>query len=328
MPLALPSPHALSPRIACFLVSTRQGSSGRLIYTFTTKASLQTAVQAYNTSPTAAIAEYGPVAEWDVSAITDMSWLFDSSNFNADISNWDTSSVTNMYHMFYVRSARALAPHSLESGPPRTCRLRRHHPAPSRLPSHASRMPAPFDPAGRVRVQPSAQLRHVQGHKHEQHVLRALRACPGPHSLESGPPRARRMRRRHPTPSRLPGRTSSRIACPPFDSAVRVRVQPAAQLRHLQGHKHALHVRGALRACPGRPSLESGPPRAHAACVAAIQRPHASRATPLLAPHARLSTRQAAKAFNQPLSFDTSKVTDMEYMFYVRSARALAPVQP
>merc|ERR1711935_52028 len=82
------------------------GSSGRLIYTFTTKASLQTAVQAYNTSPTAAIAEYGPVAEWDVSAITDMSWLFHNlKNFNADISNWDTSSVTNMYHMFYGASA-------------------------------------------------------------------------------------------------------------------------------------------------------------------------------------------------------------------------------
>jgi hypothetical protein len=32
-----------------------------------------------------------------------------------------------------------------------------------------------------------------------------------------------------------------------------------------------------------------------------------------------------AHAFNQPLSFDTSKVTDMGRMFQVRSARALAP---
>ena len=30
-------------------------------------------------------------------------------------------------------------------------------------------------------------------------------------------------------------------------------------------------------------------------------------------------------AFNQPLSFDTSKVTTMQQMFYVRSAHALAP---
>ena len=41
--------------------------------------------------------------------------------------------------------------------------------------------------------------------------------------------------------------------------------------------------------------------------------------------HAALSTRQNAHAFNQPLSFDTSSVTNMLDMFDVRSARALAP---
>ena len=63
----------------------------------------------------------------------------------------------------------------------------------------------------------------------------------------------------------------------------------------------------------------------HAACVAATEHPHASRAAPLPASHARLSTRQRAYRFNQPLSFDTSKVTTMESMFNVRSARALGP---
>ena len=63
----------------------------------------------------------------------------------------------------------------------------------------------------------------------------------------------------------------------------------------------------------------------HADCVAAAQRPHASRAAPLLALHACLSTRQHASAFNQSLSFDTSKVTNMNRMFLVRSARALTP---
>jgi hypothetical protein len=44
------------------------------------------------------------------------------------------------------------------------------------------------------------------------------------------------------------------------------------------------------------------------------------------ASHALPSTRQGASAFNQPLSFDTSSVTDMGYMFDVRSARVpLAP---
>ena len=76
-----------------------------------TKASLEMAVQAYNTDPTAAIATYGPIADWDVSAITDMRELFYGlRNFNADISNWDTSKVTTMYQMFQVRSARALPP--------------------------------------------------------------------------------------------------------------------------------------------------------------------------------------------------------------------------
>ena len=37
------------------------------------------------------------------------------------------------------------------------------------------------------------------------------------------------------------------------------------------------------------------------------------------------STWQKAAAFNQPLSLDTSKVTDMKEMFEVRSARALTP---
>jgi len=39
--------------------------------TFTTKASLQTAVQAFNDNPAAATATYGLIADWDVSAITD-----------------------------------------------------------------------------------------------------------------------------------------------------------------------------------------------------------------------------------------------------------------
>ena len=70
---------------------------------------LKTAVQAYNANATSAIATYGPITDWDVSAVSDMSGLFFGLyDFNADISSWNTSGVTDMSFMFHVRSARAL----------------------------------------------------------------------------------------------------------------------------------------------------------------------------------------------------------------------------
>ena len=72
---------------------------------FTSTADLRTAAQEYNANKQTAIATYGLIADWDVSAVTDMSSLFkDLKDFNADISNWDTSGVTSMYAMFWVRS--------------------------------------------------------------------------------------------------------------------------------------------------------------------------------------------------------------------------------
>ena len=115
-----PSPLPPSPPPAC------------IVDTFTTKDSLKTAVTEFNSNAASAIAKYGPIADWCVSAITDMSSLFKDDNddygvytyddddsgsdlkgFNADISGWDTSSVTTMRAMFYVRSARALGPQAL-----------------------------------------------------------------------------------------------------------------------------------------------------------------------------------------------------------------------
>ena len=45
--------------------------------------------------------QHGPIGLWDVSRVTDMSYLFrGAERFNQSISNWDVSSVTNMRYMF------------------------------------------------------------------------------------------------------------------------------------------------------------------------------------------------------------------------------------
>ena len=61
------------------------------------------------------------------------------------------------------------------------------------------------------------------------------------------------------------------------------------------------------------------------ACAATAPTPSASRSASRPASYALHLTWQRADAFNQPLSFDTSSVTTMDNMFYVRSARALPP---
>ena len=104
-------------------------------------------------------------------------------------------------------------------------------------------------------------------------------------------------------------------------SAASVGVQPATELRHVQRHRHEQHVSSALRAC--LPAASMTRPSLRAACAADARHPPASRPACRPSSHAFLSTRQLAYAFNQPLSFVTSSVTNMEFMFTVRSARAV-----
>ena len=60
----------------------------------------------------------------------------------------------------------------------------------------------------------------------------------------------------------------------------------------------------------------------HAPCAAIACRPAVCRPAPRLAAYAVLSARQSASAFDQPLTFDTSRVKDMSWMFYVRPQHA------
>jgi surface protein len=43
----------------------------------------------------------GVISDWDVSNVTDMSYMFKQSQFKGDISEWDVSNVTDMTQMFY-----------------------------------------------------------------------------------------------------------------------------------------------------------------------------------------------------------------------------------
>ena len=70
-------------------------------HVFTSKEELQKALNQYYDYPTEMIEKYGKINNWDVSQITDMSYLFMETNFNEDISNWNVSNVTDMSYMFY-----------------------------------------------------------------------------------------------------------------------------------------------------------------------------------------------------------------------------------
>jgi surface protein len=63
--------------------------------------SLRFAVQLYLSDQKLATETYGPIEEWDVSNVTDMSSIFaNAQKFNQDISQWNVSNVTDMNGMF------------------------------------------------------------------------------------------------------------------------------------------------------------------------------------------------------------------------------------
>ena len=66
-----------------------------------TKEELQVAVDLWENDNASALDSYGEINLWDVTLISDMSFLFEGkANFNSDISAWDVSNVTNMAYMF------------------------------------------------------------------------------------------------------------------------------------------------------------------------------------------------------------------------------------
>ena len=100
-----------------------------------------------------------------------------------------------------------------------------------------------------------------------------------------------------------------------MDSAEHASVQPVAEFQHFQRHYYRPHV---LCAAPRMPLCPlSNWPYKPTACAAVYPAP----SPPARMSHswyASLWTRQNAQVFNQPLSLDTSKVTRMNDVFWVR----------
>ena len=66
------------------------------------KAAIDLCIGTYSRVGDCAKGPHGPIGQWDVSAITDMSYLFeDAALFNSNISKWDVSAVKTMKGMFH-----------------------------------------------------------------------------------------------------------------------------------------------------------------------------------------------------------------------------------
>ncbi len=64
--------------------------------------SIRKAIEEWKIDKEACERKYGPMSEWCVSGVRDMSELFyNMMNFFEDISGWDTSNVSDMSYMFY-----------------------------------------------------------------------------------------------------------------------------------------------------------------------------------------------------------------------------------
>ena len=62
---------------------------------------IYTAVEAWCADRDAAKDQYGPIASWNTSEVTDMRYLFhNKAGFNEDISRWDVSNVTSLQCTF------------------------------------------------------------------------------------------------------------------------------------------------------------------------------------------------------------------------------------
>ena len=146
--------------------------------------------------------------------------------------------------------------HCLHRGRPPFPRL------PTRIPLTPHRICPPFDP----RQQASSFNQPLSFDTFSVTDMRSLFTVRSPRPKSAVKPSpARCLHRGRPPPPRLPTRQRPAYLAPhrmPFFrlSAVRVGVQPAAELQHFQRHGHELHVLRALLPMPGPPACSRARP--------------------------------------------------------------------
>merc|ERR1719201_1559211 len=104
---SVPAPTAFSPQSNTELKSavdalamcstTIPATTPAPVFSPQTEEELHSAVEEYLRLHDNVLSSYGPIGEWDVSRVTDMSGIFYGAGaFNGDISKWDVSRVASM----------------------------------------------------------------------------------------------------------------------------------------------------------------------------------------------------------------------------------------
>ena len=187
-------------------------------------------------------------------------------------------------------------------------------------------MPCLRPSAARVQVQPATELGHLTRHGHEPHVSGAL--------LPAAPPlpgTLRTRRDRSPPPASRPAaRPAPCMPClrPSRQFAYAFNQPPTWDTSRVTTTHAMLWVHCYPRSAP----LICSCPLSSARCVHTAIASASSRLPARSAPRTvcpACDPRQEARAFNQPLSWNLPRVTDMQIMFYVRCApRVPSPTQP
>ena len=93
--------YDLLEKIRCYEINIYNQIKSHLFYKFKNNLEFKNAIRLWFDDKYEAFKKYGDISLWDVSNVTDMSFIFAHKKyFNDNISYWDVRNVTNMERMF------------------------------------------------------------------------------------------------------------------------------------------------------------------------------------------------------------------------------------